>query len=417
MDVLLVGLGHLLPAGNCGPRVCFRSAYWRFRSLVGGFFGKPIRDTGNWEYGHYYFRSVRFSSAALSIGSSGSQSGFCTLGLWLRYLEKPTALRWLGLLATSTCCYFMHLMAFGLLAFVVLAYSLAKPVPLRRLLWSSGVFLPGAVLYFVSRIGAFNGSETTFRSLAEKMIAARDGLFLGYSHRLEAGAACIFALCVLAAWWRNREFQWNRCWLVVFSAVAVLYALSPNQYGKSWYLDVRLIPALFLLLLCVAKIGRRQRALAFGALAIFSLRTVDVVLGFQSQQPALWSAERAIQMLPRNVRLMPIVNMDTDSDDLLHQVYNHVWAYAIIERGALAPYLFDFPGQTPLRVTRSVYAPVDPADDADTHPPDWQRVEASYDYVWTYDADFLPRASPAKIGTEIKSTMQEICTCTGCKVL
>lgn len=398
MDVLLVTLQHFLPAETAGRvllSVCVLAV-----PIAGWWFLRQA-NPGHDELALW---TLLLSFSPFFLGGFinfqlGLALGFCTVGLWLLYLEKPTAMRWLALLAAATSCYFMHLVAFGLAAFVVLVYSLAKPVPLRRMLWSVGAFLPGAVLYFVSRIGAFNGNETKFRPLAEKLTAARDALFLSYSHRLEAGAVWIFVICVLAAWLRNREFQWNRCWLVVFSAVAVLYVLAPNRYGKSWYLDVRLIPALFLLLLCVAKIGRRQRALGFAALAIFCMRTADVVRGFRSQQPALWTMERAIQTLPRNVRLMPIVNVDTDND-LLHQVYNHVWAYTIIERGSLAPYLFDFPGQTPLRVTKNLYAPVDPADDPDTRPPDWQQVKGSYDYVWTYNADFY-RDYLLDIGTEI----------------
>lgn len=104
-------------------------------------------------------------------------------------------------------------------------------------------------------------------------------------------------------------------------------------------------------------------------------------------------------MLPRNIRMLPIINVDTANDDLLHQVYNHFWAYAIIERGVLAPYLFDFRGQTPLRINRG-YIPVDPADDPDTRPPDWKQVENNYDYVWTYNTDYYTRDLLA-FGTQI----------------
>jgi hypothetical protein len=130
------------------------------------------------------------------------------------------------------------------------------------------------------------------------------------------------------------------------------------------------------------------------------MRTVDIVRNFISQQPTLLNAEYAIQVLPRNIRMLPIINVDTANDELLHQIYNHFWAYAIVERGVLAPYLFDFRGQTPLRFNGDIYIPDDPADDPDTRPPDWEAVDKNYDYVWAYNTDYYTRDLLA-FGTEV----------------
>lgn len=399
MDLSLIGLQQLLPVETAG-RVLLSfcalavpiAGWWFLRQANPGHDALAL-----WvlllSFGPFFLGGFLNSQLGMALS-------FCTLGFWLRYLQNASTLRWLGVLVLVTCCYFTHLIAFGVTAFVVAVYLLARRVELRQAAWSCGAFVPGLVLLSLSRIIPSNGGQPQSRTFVQKFSAARDALLLGYSHRLEIVTLWILAICILAAWVRNREFQWNRTWLVVVAAVLAVYMMLPNGWGQSWFIDVRLIPWLFLFLLCAAKIGRRQRALALAALALFSLRMADVVRSFRAQQPELWHAEQAIQMLPRNVRVLPIVNVDTVNDDLLHQVYNHVWAYAVIERGVRAPYLFDFRGQTPLRVNSSAYLPAAPADDPDTRPPDWQKVEINYEYVWTYNADYYQNDLLA-VGNEI----------------
>lgn len=321
---------------------------------------------------------------------------FFALGFWLRYLEKPTLLRFLTALGLATCGYFTHLIAFGITEFIVLAYSLARRLNLRQILWSAGLFLPGVLMFFLSHISSYNGEGTQFRSLPQKFFAAGSELLHSYSPRLELVTVGAIVVCIFAARLGNAEFRWNGVWLTVFAATVGLYLALPNEVGDTWLIDVRVIPPLFVLLLGVARLGRRQRALALLAVVVFGLRTVDIVRGFLSQQSALWNMEQAIQMLPRNSRLLPIVNVDVVKDDLLHQFYAHFWAYAIIERGVSAPYLFDLRGQTPLRIKKVGYIP----DDPETQVPNWKEVCNNYDYLWAYDTDYYNGYLYA-LGTEV----------------
>lgn len=382
MDLSLIALQHLLPvevAGRVLLSICVMAvpvAGWWFQRQA-----NPGHDAlALWALLLSYdpFFLAGFINFQLGLAVC-----FFTLGFWLRYLEKPTTERWVGVITLATCGYFMHLIAFGITGYVVLVYSLAGRLNLRQILRSWGMFVPGVILFCMSHISSYNGSETQFPSLPQKLFAVRAELLHGYSLRLELITFWILVVCLFAAWFGNREFHWNSRWLIVFCATVGLYLALPNEVGDTWLIDVRLIPALFLLLLGVAKLGRRQRALALVAVVLFGMRTVDIVRNFISQQPALSNTEHAIQMLPRNTRLLPIINVDIVNDDLLHQVYAHFWAYAIIERGVLAPYLLDFRGRTPLRVMKG-YVP----DDPETLPPDWKAVNGNYDYVWTYDTDY-----------------------------
>lgn len=394
-DLLLIGLQRLLPveaAGRVLLSICVIAVplggWWFLRQANPGHDALAL-----WalllSYDPFFLDGFVNFQLGLALC-------FFALGFWLQHLEKPTIRLWVTGIALVTCSYFTHLIAFGITGFVVLVYSLARRLELRQILWSWGLFVPGVTTFFLSHAGLYGGAETQFHSLPQKFFAARTALLHSYSFRLELVAFWTIVVCMFAAWFRNHEFHWNRTWLIVFFATAGLFLVLPNEVGDIWLIDVRLIPALFLLLLGVAKLGRRQRVLALVAVALFGMRTVDIVRNFISQQSALLNTEQAIAMLPRNVRLLPIINVDIVNDDLLHQLYAHFWEYAIIQRGVLAPYRLDLQQLTPLRIKQEVYVP----DDPETQPPNWQEVCDNYDYVWTYRTDYYNRYLLA-FGTEV----------------
>jgi len=398
MDVLLIGLQHLLSAEVAG-RVLL-SVCVLLVPIGGWWFLRQANPSHNalavWilllSYNPFFLEG--FVNFQLALGLC-----FLTLGFWLRCLEKTTIARWATVLALVTCTYLTHLYAFGICAFVMLAYSLASRVRFRQIAWSCGFFLPGALMFFLSGIASYNGQQVRVRSLLHKFFAGRAALLHGYSLRLELVTFWVIVACMIAAWLGNRQFRWNRSWLIVFFAMAGLYLALPNEIGESWLIDVRVVPALFIVVLAVAKLGRRQRSLALVGMLLFGIRTADIVRNFKQQQPALLSMHNAIQMLPRNTRMLPIINVDIVGDDLLHQLYAHFWAYAIIQRGVLAPGLFELPGQTALRINNAEqYVPEEP----ETRPPNWEDVCRNYDYIWAYNADYYRRQVLA-FATEVYS--------------
>jgi hypothetical protein len=384
MDVMLVGLQHLLPAEAAGRvllSICVLlvpvAAWWFLRQANPGHDALAVW-TLLLSYSTFFLEG--FVNFQLGLGLC-----FFALGSWLRYLKEPTISHWVPVLVLVTCTYLTHLYAFGICGFVLLAYTFASRIRLRPLFWSCALFLPGVLMFFLSRIAAYNGKEVRLRSLPHKVFAARAALLHGYSLRLELLTFWAIVICVVAAWMHNRQFRWNRVWVIALVALIGLYLTLPNEIGESWLIDVRVIPALFIVLLAAAKLGPRQRWLALVGLLMFGLRTVDIVRNFKLQQIAVAPMHDAIQMLPRNVRMLPIINIDIVNDDLLHQLYAHFWAYAIIQRGVLAPGLFELPGQTPLRIEDTQqYVP----DDPETRPPNWRKVCKNYEYIWTYDTNY-----------------------------
>jgi len=379
MDLALVTLQRVLPAEVAGKvflSLCVLAvplaAWWFMRQANPGHDALAL-------WGLLLAYNTFFLEGFVNF-QLGLAFSFVTIGLWLCYLEHPTKKRWLSVLALATATYFVHLIAFVLTAFIVLAYTAADRRRLRDVGLAGALFAPCVLLYALSGIARYDGTELYFRDWTEKYYEGLAALRHGYSPRLETLTLWVIVACVVLAWVRNSEFRIQRPWVWVFAGLLVLYCALPDEIGETWDIDVRVVPVLLATLLVLARLGRRQRVVAVAALLLFTLRTADVARNFVAKQTELSGMVQAVQALPRNARLLPLIN-ENDDDDPLQRLYAHFWAYSIIERGAVAPYLFDLRGQTTLRTTEKIYIPMRPIKD----PLDWDSVQRDYDCVWVYD--------------------------------
>ena len=69
--------------------------------------------------------------------------GFVALGLWLRWMAKPSGGRWVAALAAFIALYFTHLLGFGIAGLIVVAYLALSRLPIRDWLWSAALAVPG----------------------------------------------------------------------------------------------------------------------------------------------------------------------------------------------------------------------------------------------------------------------------------
>jgi len=306
------------------------------------------------------------------------------VGLWLRYLARPSPIRWCLVLVVVTAVYFTHLLGFGMAGLLITAYSLLARRRLREILLGCLLFVPGSCLFPLSRIGVGKGWQFEFRPFTEK-IAALSAMMEGYSPRLDHFTLLVLAGCAIAAWWRNPDFKWNRPWMVIAAGLFALYWIFPLSYGLGWSADTRLLPFLFLLLLAVAKVGRRARLLAGVALVLFVARAANVTYNFVSQQPELISLARSFSATSANARVLPIVQARDDEPQ--RRPYAHFWAYGVIQRGWFSPYLFAAKGVHPLRIRVEAYRPEGFWDLDYEETPDWEDVQRDYDYVWAYHVE------------------------------
>src|SRR5207302_10854469 len=118
-----------------------------------------------------------------------------------------------------------------------------------------------------------------FRPVAEKW-ERLSVLVEGYSPRLDQVTILIIAVCCFAAWWRNREFRWNKPWPAIALIVFGLYWIFPSGYGFGVDADIRLLPLTLLFVPLVANVGRRGLWIAVVLFLLFLARSANVTRAF-----------------------------------------------------------------------------------------------------------------------------------------
>lgn len=309
--------------------------------------------------------------------------GFIALGLWLRWLGKPSRGRWIAALVAFTALYFTHLLGFAIAGLIVVAYLAVSRRPFLCWLWSGMLALPGVAFYLHSSRVGLGVKEIVFHSWSEK-IGSFGMILHGYWPWLDWISLAAVGVWFAAAWWRNAEFRLDYKWLAIAAFLSVLYWAIPWSWGEGSDLDIRVLPFLFVVIFATASVGRRAKILAAIPLLLFFARTVSVTRHFREAQPELEGLARSFDFVPRDALVLPIVEGD---EDPIERAFTHFWAYGVIRRGWFSPYLMDEVGETPMRIIHDSYTPDGFWDLTYDAPPDWQRVQRDYEYVWAYDVE------------------------------
>ena len=404
VDASLAVLGRLFPietAGRIYLTLCvlaLPAAAWFFlRQAPASPAGdQPRADAGSlWALlvAYNVFVLEGFLNYALSIAV-----GFLALGLWLRWLARPNAQKWIAALVVFTALYFTHLLGFVFAGLIVAAYLAVSRRPLRDWISSGALALPGVALYFHSSRVELGSSKFVFHGWKDKLDSL-GAILHGYWPWLDWISLAALAAWFLAAWWRNPEFRWDRKWLLIAAFLFALFCAIPWMWGEASDLDIRVLPFLFVVILATARVGKRAIWLAAIPLLCFAARTASLTLHFREAQPDLAGLARSFDVVPRDALVLPIVEGDQDPID---RPFTHFWAYGVIRRGWFSPYLMDAPGETPMRIIYNSYTSDGFWSLVYEEPPDWKQVQSDYDYVWAYD---VPRFSTAlaAIGERIYS--------------
>ncbi len=393
MDVLLLALQHLFSMETSG-RVLLSitvlampiGSWWFIRQANPGHDWLALW-TLPLSYDVFFLQG--FVNFQLSLAAC-----FFTLGFWLRWKQK-TKLWWLLLMLPATITYFLHPVGFGIAALVITFHVLLRRQPIRQLLLSWIPFCLGLVFYFLSREGLPLHQQILWRSWQDKALDVLSTPVHSYSDRLDIFTQIAILAAGLIAWWRNPDFRSNKPWPLVAAALFALYWMLPLGYGDGLDIDIRLLPAILILLLAAMRCGGRRHLLVLIALVVFGLRMYIVMQNFRSEQPELMAIAQGIQTIQQNARLFPMIEAGELPEDPIRHPFAHFWSYAVIYRGAFSPYLFDIRGQTPLRITYDSYTSDGFWDlDYSKQSVDWPQVQRDYDYVWAYN---VPRFS-TKLG-------------------
>jgi hypothetical protein len=317
--------------------------------------------------------------------------GFCFLmvGTWLWYRRKPSAVRAVLFVVISFATYFAHLLGFASAAFILMLYELTS-FNWREWLRLAYFLAPPSLLFLWARPGLSQQNSVEWQPIMEKLHSLRDLSTRGYDDRLDQFFLGGLVLCFLIGVVRNRELRVNWRWFAVTLGFFGAFLLLPYGWGESFDLDVRLISPLCLLTLAVLRVGRRATWIAALAVALIALRVFNITTGFQSETQKSLAMNHGIEQIARNAKVFPLVDSCKD-DNPLDYYYAHYWAYSVIRRGTISPYLFDIAGQTPMRITYKPYAPDGSWGHCCEIQPDWQLVAADYDYIWSYGDNLYQR--------------------------
>lgn len=324
---------------------------------------------------------------------------FWLLALCLKYMAEPDWKPWFGSLIVATLLYFTHLFGFVIGTMIVFTYCVLTRQTVRRLFAATSVFVPGVVIYLLAFFRGRNywlkAGNPTYRyqfGILGKL-ADLSNPFRGYGPKTTTLILIGLICCVILAVWRNGDFRLNHVWLRLTIAMFVVYLLSPSNFH---FMEMRILPILFILCLSVAKVGPRARVLGTIGLLVFLVRSLEVDRTFISRQHELEGWHRSFAAIPPYSRVFPMVPLD--GGELFRRADGHFWAYGVIERGWFLPNLFHSIGIHPL----ALYSPADDIAKLTwlkdpyakgrepQSEPDWPEIQRRFDYLWVFD---LPRFS------------------------
>jgi hypothetical protein len=306
------------------------------------------------------------------------------LGFWLKFVKRPRLSLWCLLLILTTALYFTHLLGFAIAGLVMTAYAVFARLPLRRMLSSWVLFVPGVVFYLHCRVHVASALSLQFRGFAGKA----KGLLLlmaGCSPALDFFTWLVIGGAFVIARLAYSEFKWNYRWLGVVGCLFGMYWVFPSVYGATRVADIRLLPFLFVLALAAVNLGRRARLIGLVAVVLFALRAGEVERHFISVQPHLEQLSESFSSIPRGARVLPVIDWWQAGSAMEREF----WAYGVIRRGWFSPCLFHDPGVQPFRIKLRAYAPCSP-NWVRLESWDWGRIRNEFDYAWVCGA---PQAS------------------------
>jgi hypothetical protein len=399
-EAMGVGLQYLLPIDVVG-RVML-SLCVILLPLAAWFFLRSA-SPGN-EYLSLFAFVIAFNPIFL-MGSVGDQwsMALCLVasGLWVSFDRAPGAGRFIALILTMTLLYLTHLIGFAVAGLVMGVYGLLSRQRGWRLLTLGTVALPGMALFLYNRKLAGSTSALDYGGMTiwgSPWDKARNLVFPLRMYSMVEDVPLLVGLAGLMAilMVRRKDVFWKRNWLCVCGAVLLAYLVAPMKYGLGGYIDVRIMPFLYCLLLATFewKPGRKVLLTFALVLALFRIATVETL--FVSKQKELKTLSEAFQSIPRDAAVLPAVLLKPQGS-LVGRADIHHCDYGVIEKGWRVPTLFHLLGVQPLQISSAFYCPNAVCVIRSAQATDWDQLAASYDYVWVnhypdVDAALAPRA-------------------------
>jgi hypothetical protein len=318
------------------------------------------------------------------MGSISNQFSlaFCLLvvGLWIVYCSSSKTITAVGVVIGLILVYLSHLVGFAVAGIVMGTYALLQEQRWKKVGILAVLSLPALLLFAYDLKLAGTGAAFYYseRFVWDKLRNLAFPIRLFTSRGLDVLVLAALAFLIILVWKSDRLVTMRPVWLTVCAVLALVYVMAPDSYGLNRYIDVRIMPFLYLFLLAVWRFQRVPRYLYFGLALLVLFRVATVEQMFIARQPELKQLTASFQAIPRNAKVLQIVRVK----DLVGRGDIHQLDYGVIQRGFLVPTLFHLPGLQPIGLTGSTYCPNVLCTVFPTSAVDWQQVAGSYDYLW-----------------------------------
>jgi hypothetical protein len=339
------------------------------------------------------------------MGSISNQFSlaFCLLvvGLWVIYCRSPKTITAVGIVIGLILVYSSHLIGFVVVGPVMGTYALFQEQRWKKVGILALLSLPALLLFAYDLKLAVTGASFYYseRFVWDKLRNLSFPIRLFTSRGLDVLVLAALAFLIILVWKSGRLVAMRPVWLTVCAILVLVYVIAPTRYGVVGYIDVRIMPFLYLFLLAVWRFQRVPRYLYFGLALLVLLRVATVEQMFNAHQPELKQLTASFDAIPRDARVLQIVRVK----DLIGRGDIHHLDYGVIQRGFLVPTLFHLPGLQPIRLTDSTYCPNALCTVFPDSAVDWQQVANSYDYLWVNSYAEIS-TSVSQIGDVVFST-------------
>ena len=336
------------------------------------------------------------------------------VAVWLRLRNRPASFVVAWSVPFAMLLFFVHLFAFASYAVAILCIELTMARSATRspaaqvraaLAWTMQFVVPAAVFLFGSPTPLSSGT-THYGSLLDRLRSLPLAPVRNFNDTLDMLTVVVVAALLGAGLW-TRRLQIAQEMRLALVVLALLCLAIPHSISTSETAEIRL-PVITLLLLAASGhwLGRRKTPVLAGALLLallFVTRTVVTMEAFAQGARFVAEMKQALTGVPRGARIAS-VTVTTPSAYRIAAAWQHSICYEVIDKSALVPSVFAFPGQQPLllgpKFRDQVFPPVHYVSRPD------QVLPASR----FAQVDYVVIVNPRALQTELPSNLQLVTT-------
>lgn len=310
-------------------------------------------------------------------------------GLWLRWRDSLTALRFLFLSVLVFAVYLSHLSSFAFLGLAIVLYNLYQtrskgPKERSVAFWlaDASLFLAPAIAFLTFIRGSGSVGTLEWEGFRKKLVVSI-GPLLSYDNFVDI--ICYGAVLGFIAWLLFRKrIVVNRSVLFVSLSFFLLFFVAPTSLFTAGDADARIVlPAYCLLILSIdsRSVMRDYVPIAILILALLGFRQVMIGDRWHQMSSTLTNAAQIYDKLPANSFVYVTYGQgyleDTPKTERIKFLSIGL---ATIDRGVIWPRLFAIRGQQPLVFRRTRQTPELSIDNIDA----WDEILSEYDHVWAF---------------------------------